>query len=226
MSQLTNVNTKLNSLETSLLAANATIAALEKSHETDVQERVAAARKELKAELTKASRDGDHEAIVDLTEKLVELNTVEKKEEKKEKKEERKEERPAVDPVFTNWCQLHPEFVKNPRKVALANAVSDELRQKGDLSTGMEFLDKVAEEVEKVLGGNSHSRVSGGDGGSGRGSSGTEPSKTYADLPKEAKDACESMASRLVGAKRAHKDINSWRESYARQFWEQEAKLT
>ena len=45
--------------------------------------------------------------------------------------------------------------------------------------------------------------------------------KSYADLPPEAKAACEDQARKLVGDGRAFKDTASWRKYYAEVFFSQ-----
>lgn len=230
VSRLEKLDNEVHSLKTTLQAANATIAALEESHDEDVKAQVEATRKELRAELANASREGNHESVAELTDKLTELNLASRDLEDGEGKGKKKKEEDKRAPIFEtdaelrDWARKNPGFVNNPRKVALGQAISMELRQSGEVSTGAEFLDKVSEEVEKILGGEARpSKVSGGNGGSGRGSSGGGGNgKSYADLPAEAKAACDSMASRLVGPNRKHKDVESWRNSYTKQFYEQE----
>lgn len=206
-----------------LNAANAAIAALEESHEADTKAQVDAAIKQTKDALAEASKEGDHEAVATLTGKLVELaSAAEQPEEKKEKKKDTTTAL-QLNPEVVAWYGANQDFMSNPRKVALARAVADEFRAAGNTVTGAAFMDMVAAEVEKTLGGGArrgNSKVSGdkGDLTTRSESSG----KTYADLPKVAKDACERQAKRLVGPNRAHKDIESWRKSYTRQYFEQE----
>ena len=218
LGQLQSVSQKVSSLETSLQAANAVIDALQSSHDEDVKAQVADARKELRADLAKASREGDHEAVAELTDKLTELRAAEETPGKVKKE---KETEPQIPQDVRDWYAKHPEFTASPRKIALANAIAYELRQGGNTTTGPVFLDQVAEEVDKALTGTAGaSKVSGGNGGAGRSEVGGGASgKTYSDLPAEAKAACEKMAPRLVGANRAHKDVASWRKSYTEQFF-------
>lgn len=213
---------KLSSLETAVAAANATIGALQEAHDADVKEQVEAARKELRDEIARASREGDHEALAAATEKMVELNAAAKEEEKKEEKKTSGGEPAKLDPEFVDWASKNTEWLADPANVALSNVAGTKLRQAGDLSKGAEFLDKVAAEVDKMLGrtrGGKPSKVSGGNGGTGRGGEGGGGGKTYADLPAEAKAVCDRQAQKLVGPNRAHKTIDSWRASYARQYF-------
>jgi len=222
---------KVSSLESALQAANATIEALQESHEADVQAQVAAARKDLKAQLATAHRDGDHEAAAEITEQMTRLSDAEDDAEaaaaaaeKKRKANGEDRGAPVIDPSIKAWFEANPDFSQNQRKVALGNAVLAELRAKGDKRVGQEILDAVRDEVEEILGGSGGggtSKVSGGNGGQERRSGGASGGKTYADLPADAKAACDKMAARLVGPDRAHKDIASWRNSYVAQYYKE-----
>ena len=223
--QLTN---SLSSVQDALKASEATIRALQESHDADTQAQVEATRKQLKEELEAASRDGDHKSVADLTDQMTRLNTAEAKgkgnnDEGEETPRGRPREiPPALKAEVEDWYTRNPEYRTNARKLALGNAVSHEFRAAGDTRVGAAFLDAVAEEVDKALGDGGrtgHSKVSGDNGGRGRQTGSTGGGKTYADLPAEAKTACDKMAARLVGPNRAHKDIASWRSSYVKQYY-------
>ena len=221
--QIEQMASRMASMENSLKAANATIEALEKSHDEDVKEQVEAVRKGLKEELVRASKEGDHESVAELVEKLAEVNASAKvlDDEGGKKKEEKKTD--DIPPEVKAWYEKNPTFMADPIKVSLSNGVATKMRQEGNLKVGAAFLDEVAEKVEEILGGGGGaSKVSSGNGGSGRSGSGAGGGKTYADLPAEAKEVCERQAKRLVGPNRAHKDIDSWRKSYATQYFAQE----
>ena len=227
MGQLRETNAKLSTLETSLSAANAALEVLQESHADDVKEQVEAAKKELREEIARASREGDHEALAAATEKMGELQAANREAGGKDDKKDKKDDNKPVEyhPEVKAWYTENAEFMKSPRKVALANAIAAEMRAAGDTRVGKAFLDSVAEEVDKTLGGtgtSGASRVAGGNGGGGRSNGGSGPAKSYNDLPAEAKAACERMAARLVGPTRAHKDINSWRNAYASTYFKQE----
>ena len=227
MGQVNVLGQKLSSVEEALKASNATIEALESSHDEDVKAQVEAARAELKEQLEAASRDGDHRAVADLTDKMTQLNTAASTrgngEDKGDKGEQKPPAPPPIHPEVQAWMTQNADFMQDPRRVALANVITQELRQAGDTSIGAAFLDRVAEEVDKTLGARkagSASRVSPGGGGRGRGvDGGGGAAKSYADLPAEAKAACDKMSKRLVGPNRAHKDETSWRASYAKQYF-------
>jgi hypothetical protein len=227
---------RLESAEAALKATQATIDALEESREEDVKARVEAARKQLKEELIKASRDGDHESVAELTDQMTRLNAAEAEEEdraggngkgknKKDAEADYVAEAAAgrVHPEVKQWYKDNADFVENPRKVALANVIAQEMRASGDTRIGAVFLDEVAQKVDEefggAAGGRGPSRVEGGGGGGGRRGSSGPAGKTYNDLPADAKAVCDKQAARLVGPNRAHKDIASWRASYTKQFF-------
>ncbi len=217
---------KLGAMEHSLKAANAAIEALQASHDEDTRAQVEAARAALKDELAAASEAGDHKGVADATAKLVELGAAEDKAEVKPKgngkDQQQQQQQQELHPEVKDWMGSHSDFMSNQRKVALANVVAAELRSKGDTRVGKAFLDDVQQEVEETLAGG---KKRGGDGkvleGAGGGDQrGADSKKTYSDLPKEAKDACDSLAKKLVGPNRAHKDLASWRTSYVKQYFE------
>jgi hypothetical protein len=214
-------------MKDALKAATTTIEALNAAHEEDVKEQVEAARADLRAQLSAASREGDHDAVADATAKLSALNAAEAEKDARAKEnaaaaQARRAAPEQMPPENKAWMDSHPEFTANPRAVMLGHAVAAEMRQAGDKTVGPAFLDKVKAEVDAVLGlgtqRGGHSKVEGprgGNGGGGNAGSG----KTFADLPAEAKAACERQGARLVGATRAHKTIDSWRASYVKQYF-------
>lgn len=220
--EVESLQAQLRASQEAIKAANTAIAALEESHAADVAEQVEAARRDIKAQLAAASRDGDHEQVAELTDKLTQLNTADKDAGGDGEGKDDKPPAPQLHPEAIAWYRDNVEFVQDPRRMALANAESILLRQEGDKSVGKEFLEKVAQRVETILGGaRKAGKVEGGNGGTGRGSDGGGTGKTYADLPAEAKKACDKLAARLVGPNRAHKDIASWRKSYATQYFQE-----
>lgn len=217
---------ELTKLQGALQAATASIEALHEAHDEDVKEQVEAARKELKAEITRASREGDHEGLAEATMKLGDLNAAESEARTKEAETAavKKPDTFVVPTEIQAWYQANPDFVSNPRKVALANVIAAEMRANGETATGAIFMDKLAKEVDETLGTTRRGgpgRVSGGNGGVGRTAPGNGGGKTYADLPADAKAVCDRQATRLVGDNRLHKTVESWRASYARQFFKE-----
>lgn len=211
----------------SLRSANAAIAALEESQTEATQVQAEEALEEIERQIEEASTNGEHRQVAKLTRKMVELQTSMKGADGKGGKEDKADPpaRPRIPPEVVNWFEEHPEF-KEPRRAALANAIADELRKKGDTRLGREFLDDVATEVNSYLGENpgaGASRVSGDNGGSRRSNGGSGGGgKTYADLPADARAACNKMASKFVGEGKKYKTEAAWQKSYATKYFEQE----
>lgn len=221
LGQVNQLSGQVNALDGSLKAANAAIEALQESHSEDVKEQVEEAKARLRQELTEASRAGDHERVAEVTEKMTELRTAEAAPPTK-KEVQQQPAKFVPNPEMRAWMDKNADFMLNPRKVALGNAVAAELKAKGDTRVGPAFMDAVREEVELDLAGGRQrggdSKVESSRGGGKR----NDGAKTYEDLPADAKAACDAQAGKLVGPNRAHKDNASWRASYVKQYFKGE----
>lgn len=213
---------EIRSLADSLKAAQAAITALEQSHDEDVKEQVAAAKEELKHQLAAAYEANDHTAIADLTEKMVDLKAAEKAPvEKVETKTVTQSGRDELTPEFVAWRDENKSWWgKDKRKTRAAILIAEELRSDPVNShlTGNTFFDKVSAQLDEEYGTRGESKVLSGNGGGGRTNTGE---KTFADLPAEAKEACNSLVKKLVGPNRAHKNVESWRKSYVEQYFQE-----
>lgn len=216
-------------------AANAAIEALEEARQEDVKEQVAAATKELQAQIAAASRDGDHEQVAELTGKLVDLKTADQKADDKDDDDGKggdKDGAPQVPPhlveEITGWYKENEAFLADPRTRRMARLIGEEFLAEGDTRRGKVFLDAVKAEVEKTLGGGGRGtgKVNGGNGGTGRQNDGggSGASKTFNDLPKEAKEAAARMTSRMVGPDRKYKTQEDWFKGYTKSYFAQEQK--
>lgn len=137
---------------------------------------------------------------------------------------------PTRDPTFVQWLADNPWYNKDLRRTGFANGVSDELRSDPANAglKGREFLDKVAEEVDKHFNSNSGrqapSKVGGGNGrsgsGGGDGGGGGSGGRGYADLPPEARAACDKQSQnpRMVGEGKVFKTTKEFREHYIKQY--------
>lgn len=224
LEQLNATRSELASLQSSLKAAQATIDAIEAGRAEDLKARVSETIADLKSRIRAASEAGDHAAVAELTEKLVELKQAEVTASARPSKQDGDGKRPTMPtppPEILDWYRQNPQYVRDVRRAALANAIAAEMRQAGETSVGVPFLEKVAAEVEKVLGG-SRPGTSKVEGAANRRSAAPGSGKTYADLPEDAKQACDKMIPRLVGPGKAYKDAESWRRAYAAQYFKDE----
>lgn len=207
-----------------LTQATQAIDEMQERHSVETQKAVERARKELKAQLAAASEAGDHEGVAELTDKLVQMNAAEKDAE--EGKEPKKAApAPYVPPAeLTEWNADNPWFGKDRRKTALALGIAQELREAGDKSIGREFFDKVTEELNKTLGqsgepaSSAASKVEGARNGSDSDSR-SGPQKSYANLPADAKEACDKDAKQFVGPGKKYKTQAEWRSRYAQLYF-------
>lgn len=139
------------------------------------------------------------------------------------------EQNPEQSPDYVAWTQDNPWFGKDRRKTALATEIGAELRADPANAhlQGRAFFDRVTQELNKYLGlqARGPSKVESGGGashnGGGGGGGDRDPvsGKTYADLPQDAKEACERNIKYVVGEGRAFKDANAWRKHYVSAYF-------
>lgn len=199
-----------------LKQAQEAIAQMEERHTVATHKAVEDARRQVKAQLAAASEAGDHEGVAELTDQLTQLKEAEKSSAK-----------PAVPvqveapfsppPDLVEWNQENPWFGTNKRKTALALGIAEELREAGEKSQGRAFFDKVKAELDRELGVTLEPRNDKVEGGRGNGDSGssTPRGKSYASLPKEARDACDAETRHFVGDGKKYKTQAEWRTRYA-----------
>lgn len=127
---------------------------------------------------------------------------------------------PAVDPDFVAWEAENPWFKTDARKHGLAMGIAKELRDdpKNATLVGRAFYDRITQEMEAYLNPQrpAPSKVAGSRPASAGGS---ERTRTYADLPADAKAACDGFAAKLVGPGRAYKDLAAWQAHYVNQYF-------
>jgi hypothetical protein len=216
-------------LEAAVKAGQESIAALEKYHQDDVKQKVNKARADLKEQLKAAKKAGDVDAEVELTDELGKLNAADDAATTRDDTTVTTTRRAAPkdytkEPEYIEWLADNQWFKDDPIKAAIAHQVSYNLRQANDSVTGRAFLDKVTEGTNKELarlGGSrpTGKRVESGKGGAGGANGGNGSGKSYADLPTDAKKACDSFGKDLVGPNRRYKDAAEWRASYVKQYF-------
>lgn len=206
---------QLNATTAALNAANKAIEEINVRHSVATQKAVERAREELKAELAKASEDGDHARVAEITDKMVELREAAKEPAAKKEEPAAPEFKPA--PELVAWQEANPWFGTDRRKTALAIAIGQELREQGISGTAFfEALDEElgGEPVEKPA---PRSKVEGARGSES--SPGRAQPKSYAALPADAKAACDADARDLVGKGKRFENLDAWRKEYARIYF-------
>ena len=206
-----------------LKAAQSAIDQIEERHSVETQKAVEAARSQLKRQLASASEAGDHEAVAELTDQMVQLNTAEK-EAPPIKAEARAEfTAPPIPTDLKEWNEENPWFGTNKRKTALALGIAQELREAGEPAIGRAFYDKVRVEMDKELGVTGEfvgSKVEGARNGESGEAPRQSGRKSFASLPADAKTACDADARNFVGPTKKYKDLNAWRSRYAEIYFE------
>ena len=87
---------------------------------------------------------------------------------------------------------------------------------------GRDFLDKVKDEVDFRFGVKEEkkARADKVDGGKISNSSSVSGGrKTYKDLPKEARESCDSFAAGLVGPNKTFKTMAEWQAYYVKDYF-------
>lgn len=220
--ELAELSCKHEETRAALTAAQDAIAGLEERHTVETQKAVAEARKQLKEQLAVASAEGKHADVAELTDQLVQLNAADK-EAKAAPAAKAEPDPPAFvpPPELVEWTSQNTWFGKDKRKTALALAIGQELREVGTTAKGSAFYDLVSQELAKVYG---PGEPTPDKAMSGRGGSGESPrsARSYASLPKEAKDACDADIKRFVGPGKRYKTADEWRTRYASIYYETE----
>lgn len=134
---------------------------------------------------------------------------------------------PTTDPAYQAFTQENPWFGTDNRKTVLATEIGRELRNDpaNNHLQGKAFFDKVVAEVNKVFTPprSTTSKVESGTGNGAATTRGndTDPAsgKSYADLPDDAKAACDRFAKTVVGEGKTFKDMTAWRKHYVTQYF-------
>jgi hypothetical protein len=211
---------ELNKMKSLFSASQESITELQKVHADATKAAVAKARAEVMSELKEAKRDGDVDREIALTEELQELKTRQVEIDKPAPAPTQQQQQ-QVHPEFQAWMDENPWFGTDTRKTQKAMGIAQILRAdpENDNLTQRAFFDRVMAEMEgrtrpaadKVGG----ARPTGTGGGGG-----TAGGKSFADLPADAKAACENQGRKLVGEGRAFKDMAAWRSYYTNLYFQ------
>lgn len=220
--QLNESAQRLQRTEGTVKALEAALAAIEERHAEGVKQEREQAVADIRQQIVEASENGDHAEVARLTDELISARQAANEPVKKIVTTTPPAEN-VTPPAIAQWYEQNPEFLEDTRTKNLATAIATTMREEGESSTGAVFLDKVKEEVQKILGTTSsgrHSKSESGRGGSsGRATGGSEGRKTFADLPKDAKDACARFEKRMVGAGKKYKTTAEWQSAYATTYF-------
>lgn len=219
-------------LKAALEASQASIEELKNFNSQVAQDRAKEARDELKSRLVAAKDAGDHATEVELTEQLQE-QTAAMAAAKAAPKVETKEVKltPQLESAkreYESWLSDNPWYNTDDIKTGLANGIAAKLRKENSELTGRAFFDEVAKRTEATLSPPTKSTPAedkvGGAGRSSSSNAGGGAGKGYAELPKEAKEACERYMKNgtiKIGSG-AFKTAEEFRKHYATTYFSRE----
>ena len=208
-------------IQAALAQTQKSVAEMEERHAVELQKTRERTREQIKAQLAAASSEDDHEAVAELTDRLVKISA-----------EPPPKEAPKVvpaapptqiDPALREWNVENPWFGKDKRRTALALSIAQEFREGGDPSIGRAFYEKVAAEVSAVFDkdeGTPASKVEGARNGTEGPRTGSK--RSYDTLPAEARSACDADQRNFVGPTKRYKTAAEWRNRYAEIYYQGE----
>lgn len=150
------------------------------------------AMRDLRQERADAIANGDAEGFDRADQRIEELKA--DAQAKAAKAAQRKDD--AQDHVYDEWASRNKAIVDDPEMSEYAEFVGQSLRNKGEKATGVEFLDMVADKVkarfpDKFTNPRREKAAPAVEGGApGARKAGT----SYADMPADARAACDRMA--------------------------------
>lgn len=216
---------KIDTLEKSVQASTKAIAALQKVQSDATRAAVEAAIKRTKDEIREAREDGDIDKELTLQEKLGDLKKAKEAPDSGATPETPEDKKDTVSPEFRAWEAKNTWFggtsKEDKQKTKAVIRIAEDLRDEGETAMGEEFMDLCVARYEQQFApsGRPSSKVENGSHGRSAGGNGK---KGYADLPKEAKEACEEFADSVVGEGKLHKTKAEWQAAYAKTYFEEQ----
>lgn len=210
---------RLTAVEAALAKATKALEEVEERHSVATQKAVEAAKREVQLQLEAALEAGDHKSAAALT---IEAAKLEQSSEEPVKKTEAAPVTPQIPQEVVRFAEENPWYGKDRRKTALYMAICQELRDAGDTTTGAVFFNKALREMNKdSQTPPADDRVEGARGtgedaprGSGRG-------KSFANMPAEARAACDADARKFVGEGKKFKTLADWRSRYTELYFQE-----
>lgn len=221
---------KTKELSDLLTASQEAIQAL-KEHQSETTKRhVKAAESALKTRLREAREAGNLDEELAIQDELTDLRAAREAAPAPAPKPAPAPPAPAApteDPATAAWVGANPWFTSNARKRGYAMGVADEIRN--DPATkglvGKAFFEELDRRLadDPVINPPAPNKFADGKPAGSPSTSGASGRKLgYADLPADAKAACDSQAKLLVGPGRAFKNADEWRANYAATYFSME----
>jgi hypothetical protein len=194
------------------------IKALEEFYSEETKRQVEKARRDLRAQIKRARDEGDVDAELDAQDELTKLDAAERKAagnaEPNDPRANKRADPPPLDPAYLAWQAENDWFLKDVKKNRRANIIAIEVKEDNPTLTGKAFFDAVDKRlVEEGIkeGRAATSKVEGGSESRGGGS---VKVAGYADLPAEARAACDRQGKALIGKDPRFKTEADWRKYY------------
>jgi hypothetical protein len=188
------VNNKLSAKEQEINQLRQTVEEFAKFHEETEKRAYERAKKELNDARKRAIELGDGDAFIQVEEELASLEANPPKPKTVAKPQANNED----VKVLNNWLDENPTFKNDIEVMGVADGLSFLVKQEHPDLKGKDFLDKLAERVKATIphkfenGNRTRASAVGASSDSGTGRSGSKK-KGYADLPPEAKAACDKF---------------------------------
>jgi len=213
---------KIDTLAQQLANATTAIEKLEK-HYTEANKRaVQNAKESLRNELKQAREDNDVDAEDRILGKLEEIRDQEREEAKPPEKKTEAPKTPEIPEDMKQWYRENswfgspkPEDMKKSKAIA---RIAEDMRDEGNELVGVEFMNEALRIYEEQVGEPTRQPTQKVETPSSRGG-GRASSKSFASLPKEAKDACLADAEDLVGPGKRFKTLDDWKTNYAKIYY-------
>lgn len=226
-SQIGGIKSELDQTKVALADAIGALKEFKKFHEESSKMAYERARRELLGQKKVALTEGDFDRSIEIDEAIGKMDR-QMEQVKVQPQQEIKKDEQKIDPIMQHWVQENADWYGvDKTKTAYANAIAVKVREDHPMAIGLEFLNLVKQEVEdrfstpqvKEEKEDKEERTSKVDGGRQSASTGSNRGHklTYADLPPEAKKACDRYGSQLVGPNKAFPDMDSWRKHYCSQ---------
>lgn len=225
LGKLTTAQTELTQVKAALAETNASIKALTDFQAAEVKRQVEAQVADLRSQIREARKDGDDELVDTLSDQL---------DETKGKLKAASEPLPSGEETETPgvpggpvppepWAIAFAEenkdwFGKDKKRTALVIGIAEELKETTALR-GAELLAKAKAEMLEVF--EPQSRESKAEGGSRGGGAppASSSSKTFSNLPPEAKEVVRSQERLMVGKGKPFKDAASWQKHFVEVYF-------
>lgn len=211
-------------LRNTVTANQEAIEALKEFNSEATRRQATLSRKDIIAQIKTAREAGDVDREFELREQLDEVQEAleEAEEEKTEPRNGKEAKASTYDPKpdIDAWKQANPWYGQDEVRTDMYNGIAARMRQdpKNKNLFGRAFLDAVAEETDKRLKSFEPQRDDKAAGGRHSGGDSVTRGRSYADLPADAKAACDRQGTRLIGPGRAYKTQAEWRAAYCERY--------